>query len=334
MQKPIFEGKHPVQTNSFKLPTPAIQALSFNLGLWLDNGTPGGMVVAPPSYGKTFASRYFKEQTSPIPKVPVVRFRMPREMRLSIGQFAELLLSEFGHKDPRSGSTLDKTQRIAPYLASLAQESGEGSVFVMVDDAQEMDEEEFGRLANLYDHIQDLGARACFVLFAEPKLVGRRDSLSAAGKNQLVRRFMTSEHYLPAILNVDDLADYLSIFDEKTEFPDGSGWSYSRYYFPDQFARDWRLKQEADRLFQAFKNVYDQGMSQDGNAQVAWAFEITMQYLMGAVKYGLIANSRESSTFDGFSIALWEQAVRFSGFVSASRYRSPPQKLKSAQQGR
>lgn len=324
MDRPRHRGKHPLQTGFFTLPTPAIMALKDDLGYWMDAGTPGGCVVAPPGHGKTWGAQYFTAGRGPVPGIPVVYSLIPRDVRFSTGQFAEHLLASFGHQDPTSGSAIAKLSRIAPYLESLAKKGrgGASAIYIFVDDAQELEEEQLAWLANLYDTLLGRKVRACFVLFAEPRLLGRRDALISTNKNQIVRRLMTVEHFLPPILSDEDLEKYLALFDDGTEFPKKSGWSYSQYFLPDYFARGWRLAKEADRVFQAFSNVYE-----NAEAKLAWGFSIPIQYLIAAVKYVLISNANDTSAFGGFTIAMWEEGVRFSGYIKAGRYLAQPEKI-------
>jgi len=299
-------------------------ALKDELGYWMDAGTPGGCVLAPPAHGKSFGVKYFTEVKGPIPGIPVVYCPTPREFRFSMGQYSEHLLASFGHYEPSSGSAIAKFSRITPYLESLAKKGrgGADAIFILIDDAQELEEEQLAWLANLYDALLGRKVRACFVLFAEPRLIGRRESLISINKNQIVRRLMTVEHLLPPILTVKDLEKYLALFDDGTEFPKKSGWSYSRYFFPEYFDRGWRLAKEADRVLQAFQNVYE-----NAEAKLACGFSIPIQYLIAAVKYVLISNANDTSAFSGFTIAMWEQGVRFSGYINAGRYLALPEKL-------
>lgn len=319
--RPPLLGKHPVESNQFELQTPAIQELGIVLGNWMDCGTPGGVVTAPSRFGKSWAIRYFKNK--PIdPKVPIVSVKIHRDTNLSQKQFYALLLEKFGHADPTSGTVMEIFMRLATFCQMLALEGSKSSIYIFIDDAQELSEENFSWICNLYDELyEEKTVQPCFVLFSEPKILGRLDSLRARARTQVIARLMTINHELKGVITSKDFKKCLEGYDEASEYPKGSGLHFSQYYFPEAFQRGWRLAKEAELFYQAFKQVYNK-------ANLAWEFVIPMQYLVIAVKYALIAFKNSSAAFHGFSYEQLEKAVRFSGYINAGSFLSPPKRGK------
>lgn len=319
MQPPFdLIGKHPAETFDFEIQTLAIKELREILGYWLDRNTPGGIVYSLSRFGKSWSIRYFKDHKLPNAEVPIVSARIPRDTSLTKNQFAILLLECFGHADPHGDTAEMKMSRIAEFLEMKAEQSGENAVYIFIDDAHELDESHFAWLCNLYDVLfDDKHIQPCFVLFAEPILKGRKDSFRGRGKTQTIARLMTEEYEFPSITTAEEVQFVLSGYDVGTEFPKGSGWSYTRYFFTEAFERGWRLASQSELLYQTFKQSHEKG-------NVSWSFIIPMEHLIRALKYILIAYKTTDSAFTGFTFDQHLEAVDFSEYISATSYLARP----------
>lgn len=313
-------GKHPVETNQYEIMTPTIKILRGVLGNWLEGGIPGGMVVGYSRFGKSWAIRYFKNKKLPNSNVPICSVRIPRDTFLTMNQFFELLLQEFGHADPISGTAINKYNRLVNFLQMLAEESGEFSIYIFIDDAHCLAEEHFSWLCNLYDQLyDDRKVQPCFVLFAEPSIIGRRDTFRARNRTQVIARLMSAQYVFRGIETADELRNCLSGFDERSEYPEKSGCCFSEYFLPEPFALGWRLEREAEMLFFAFKQAHEE-------AKAPWPFVIPMKYLIGAVKYTLLTGKEFSEVIASIPYEHWKTAVAYSNYINAGAYLSPPLK--------
>lgn len=95
---------------------------------------------------------------------------------------------------------------------------------------------------------------------------------------QIIGIFMVHEYKYTGIKEVANLRYCLEGYDEGSEFPERSGWSYTRYFFPEQFDRGLRLADSADELLEVFIEL----QQEEGLRATT---EIPMQYLTLTIDY-------------------------------------------------
>ena len=86
-------------------------------------------------------------------------------------------------------------------------------------------------------------------LVGQPELVEKKNFLEESGRYEIIGRFMNEEFQFHGIRSKDEMAIILHTYDENTEFPNGTGCSYTEYFFPEAFNLDWRIENETDNLF-------------------------------------------------------------------------------------
>lgn len=103
-------------------------------------------------------------------------------------------------------------------------------------------------------------------------------------------------------------------YDEDSEYPLNSGWSFTRYFCPAVFSfSGWRLAHFTDDLWGAFLEVRDE-------QGIAGKVEIPMQYFWRTVEYALRHFGTLDETAPHFSIKIWKEVIEGSGYVDTKRY--------------
>jgi len=86
--------------------------------------------------------------------------------------------------------------------------------------------------------------------------------MQVAGKTQIVARLMVEELAFYGIRNAQDVATCLNGYDQ-TAYPEGSQWSFTRFYLPQAFDAGYRLVSDADTL-ERIRDDGPQGQSAGG----------------------------------------------------------------------
>ena len=120
------------------------------------------------------------------------------------------------------------------------------------------------------------------------------------------RRFhgLKSERQIKKCLKAYDIAEY----------PEDSGWSFTRYFFPAVFNSGFRLTSHAASLWEAFRLIKD-AHGLPGQR------EIPMQYFCRTVEFVLRRYGTHKEVLSEVSIEMWQEAIRASGYIDAEQYR-------------
>ena len=97
---------------------------------------------------------------------------------------------------------------------------------------------------------------------------------------------------------------------DQTAYPEGSQWSFTRYYLPQAFEAGYRLVSDAAVLWNAFEVAHHK-------ATLPGRLEIPMESFARAVE--VILKDSELRDAPGYcpDASLWAHAVRHSGYVQS-----------------
>ncbi|WP_169088556.1 hypothetical protein [Paenibacillus sp. PL91] len=152
------------------------------------------------------------------------------------------------------------------------------------------------------------------ILVGHEELVHQRSAFIQAKKAQIIGRFMVHEYNFKGIVDADDMAVCLSGYDNISEYPENSGWSFTRYFFPDGFDHHrCRLENCAKDLFNIFTNLRkDHGLTR--------ATEIPMQYLTLTVENALRHFGANGEDLHWLNNEQWKSSITSSGYIEAETY--------------
>lgn len=316
IRPPISKGSHPVENGSYLLATPAIADLCVLIKQWLDSGATGAMIDGSQRFGKSrgiiYAMADVKDEYSK--SFPVLYFNCRKYRTPSEGVFFEDFLYAMGHGIPKSGGISAKRNRVTEYLCQLAIDSGHRRILLFVDEAQNLHEDHYKWLVDIYNELDRRGVRMLVILVGQPELLHQRAAFQKAHKNQIVGRFMVHHFHFSGLCGPDDVRYCLQGYDE-TEYPEGSGWSFTRFFFPAAFDAHWRLTSTAEVLWESFQQIR-------AECKLPGTSELPMQYFTATVEYAL--RHFGSLDFDEeeriISRNQWKEAIKHSGYQDAGRY--------------
>jgi hypothetical protein len=302
-------GQHPVEQTRYVLATPAIDELLEAVAAWVDNRTPGGVIYGHPRMGKTRAIQYIMQA---LPQefglaLPMTVLRCREYLRPSEGVFFEDVLRALGHR-LLGGTAAAKRDRVTEYWYEQARASRQNRLILFVDDAQRLQPTHYEWLMDIYNDLEAIGVYLSVLLVGQPELAYQRSAFVETKKLQIVGRFMTLQHGFHGLRHAQDVRARLEGYDEHSEYPADSGWSFSRYFFPRAFETGWRLADSAEDLWEAFRQVRSESGLPGGH------FEVPMQYFCRTVEHFLRRYQTSDEDAPTLSIEVGRDAVCRSGY--------------------
>lgn len=308
-------GTHPIQTGRYTLFTPPVGRFCDDLKNWINNRAAGAIVAGRPRTGKTKSIRFAVDELRDElgATFPVLTFCCQDHQYPTEARFFESLLSDFGHSLSRSGTAGAKRARLTQFLIQQARTDDHRRLVLIGDEAQKLQEPQYKWLVDIYNELDRHEITTTVVLVGQPELIHQRDAFEKQKKMQIVGRFMVHLHQFAGLQNQKDFAYCLKGYDEGSEYPEGSGCSFTKYFFASGFEAGWRLAGESKILWEAFQQVR-------AEAKLPGKAEIPMQYFTRSVEFIL----REYGSVEGgkptISLNQWKEAIVQSGYRDAGRY--------------
>ncbi|MDQ0914662.1 ATP-binding protein [Paenibacillus sp. V4I5] len=314
--RPIVSiGHHPIETGQYVIPTKEILKANTVVKDWVTKRASGGIIFGRPRIGKSQALKYMMEviprelgDNLPILKTRCRKYKIPSE-----DTFFEHLLEDFDHGFPSTGKAIRKRARVSNFLIEKGEKSGLRRVIVFIDEAQRLVELQYDWLMDIYNDLNEAGISMTVILIGQKELLSIRTSMLQQKKAQIIGRFMTKEYEFSGVKKIEEIKTCLIGYDKFSEFPENSGWSFTRYFFPEAFDNGERLAQFADTIMNIFIDIRrEHGLSK--------TFEIPMQYLTLSIEIALKTAGSHGLAKDWLTIHDWREAILSSGYVESEIY--------------
>jgi hypothetical protein len=292
---------HPVVRRRYTLATPMVMSVMGAAVTWIKNGITGGIIEGNPRLGKTKLRRYLMNIIpNEIPRVLVFsliarRYAVPSE-RVFFGD----LLKAVGHRMHMEGTAPQRRDRLTESVVRLVKRSGQTRVVLIVDQAHNLQTIQYEWLIDFFDEINEAGVELFVLLVGQRELSAISDDLKRSGKTQIVGRFMVGRAEFFGITTHNELKECLACYDDKTAYPEGTAWSFTRYFFKEAFPTGWRLSSLSGILWKLF--------SENRAPYSSGRVEIPMQNFVMVVDRILIELKRSPS---GLPVVSEKQLAQF-----------------------
>lgn len=316
INRPVLPSySHPIETGKYLLGTREVEKMYLVIKQWLDNRAPGGIAYGRPRLGKTQAIQYLKNELlyDYDNKLCILNFNCQQHTRINENSFIEQLLQQFGHALPYSGRQVIKLERLVKFLHEKSESLEKSRIVIFMDDAQRLVALQYNVLMDIYNHLQGKGINMTVILVGQEELRHVRSAFINAKMSQIVGRFMVHEHQFYGIRSKEEMEICLQGYDQLSEYPIDSGWSYTRYYFPDAFEQGFRLIQCVDDIYLTIDNLRKE-------KGISGVLEIPMQYFTLTIEYVLKKYGVDGSNVVLPSISHWELAIKQSGYIENELY--------------
>jgi len=145
--------------------------------------------------------------------------------------------------------------RLTRQYATRARNAGGNHIVLIIDEAQNMHDPEYRTLCNLQNELDNLGYLLTVIAVGSHELTYQHDVFLETGDIHITGRFMVREARFRGISNQQELEFVLNGYDSLTEWPEGSGKSYTSYFLPQSFASGFRIAKYAEALWSVFINL-------------------------------------------------------------------------------
>lgn len=306
---PAHLAGHPVLRSKIRLPTPSIRSAYDVLANTAFQRAPGCCFYAHPRFGKTEGISVLADQLAQsFPAMPIFSVSAAWHPRFSELTFMGELLTACTHVMASVGKVEQRRARLRNFMWTQAQTRNSDLIMLFIDEAQNWHEPELTTLRDLSNELaMEHKVQLIAVLFGTPELTSLRTALVQSGRIDLIGRFMIHQYEFRGVLTPEDLATIMSFYDdpEVSEYPEGSGNSYSRLLMSQAYASGWRLQNEVETLWGQYKLAAQAGggLNQVG---MLWVAESIRCFFMASLEY-------DHPGFRGDADA-WKKAVAQSGF--------------------
>lgn len=308
--------RHPVTLREYRIPTPTLEAFYLLIVRSLRFKIHGSIVYGRSRFGKSsgidFLEQFLarKDKTLPLIKLACQRKKTPSE-----SAFLSNILSAASHAATSGGTPSALRIRLINRLREIAERYNSNRIVLFADDAQRLAQIEYEWLQEIHDTLARHRIALVSFLVGTPLLRGQKSLFQSQGEEQIVARFMVDELPFRGLLSAQDCATCLTAYDE-TEEPPQSGWPYTRFFLRKAFDSGLRLGEEGAPAWDAFGDAHRQ-------ARLPGDVEIPMDYFTRAVEYILTEYVGQDNDRFRLNRAIWDEAVKYSGFSHALELVSP-----------
>lgn len=308
--RPLDASLHPLVAGNYRIGTPAIQAFYELVERCLRYRITGALIYGPSRVGKTRAIEYLRlllAESSP--KITTYHAQAEHKPRHAEGSFFANLLEAVGYPHPDGGTNQKKRLCLVSKVREACAKNGSNTVILFCDEAQRYNENEYEWLRDVHDALDRLQIRLFTFLVGQQELLSVKTGFQCARQTQIVARLMVEELAFFGIRNVQDVATCLNGYD-RTEFPRGSGWSFTRFFLPHASGHGAQLLDEAQTVWTAFVEMHHRHGLPDN-------LQIPMESFTRAVEFVLTEGMVRDAPDYRLSADLWRQAVRNCGYIQS-----------------
>ncbi|SFD30351.1 AAA family ATPase [Massilia yuzhufengensis] len=309
---PSARAAHPVLERDYTVPTPMMKRAYDIVRDYVWARRTGVVFYASPRTGKTWCARAIREKLNEeFPSVYTLMVSVRSSLRYSDAHLPRLILEASAHA-LASGNKPAKLFINAVNDIRVNVKARGGTQFVMlIDELQLLNEGDLQQLVCLQNTLELNKVKMTAVSFAQPSIIHRRTALMESSDQQIIARLLTRPVLFEGCTSSKDLAVLLQAYDEHSEWPEGSGCSYTCFFFPLAFEHGFRLLHSKDRLWDALTRA-------SGNSGSA----VSMELLSLTIEHLLLALRREDGINFTISTDEIETAVFNCSFNSFSEVPS------------
>lgn len=255
-QRARYLEVHPIKEREYLLPTPMMRKAytAIRDQVW-SRGT-GLVFFAQPRSGKTRCAMAVRDMVrEEFPSAYVTLLSARRGNSNSSGHMYKLILKAEGHAMAARANEDLLFDNLVTDVRLQTKVNGGRQYVLFIDELQLLSDKDLEQLFCLHNALELHKIRMTTVSFAQPEIMHRRTALMASNDRQIIARFLAEMRHFDTCKGPEDLLSILRGYDENSEFPEGSGWSYTRFFLPLAYARGFRLGIYAMQIWDALQEV-------------------------------------------------------------------------------
>lgn len=248
--------EHPVVTREYSLFTPPIHEMVNCIANWLDDQVDGATIYGPSRFGKSNAVDHWLQRLLAerhggyIPMV--IWSHIDSGGQSSVGRFYAHLLDASKHELATAAkSPLDRQHMLIERWIWMAHQGGGRFLVLVIDEAQSMTQREWIWMVELHSLLEKNRVRLCVFSIASLQFYDEPMAMALSGGAHVAARFMLESRQFHGVRTVEELQYVLSGYDDDTEWPPGSGTSFTAGLAPVAWAEGFRMGNQAESFFYA-----------------------------------------------------------------------------------
>jgi len=251
---------HPIREREYIMPTPMMGRAYAVIRERVWARRTGAVFYAAPRTGKTRCAFATKDHLmGEFPKLHITLLSARRSVRpTETHMFRMILEAEHHALSSRANADVLFENTVAD-IAIKTKSKGGGQYVLLIDEMQNLNHSDLQQLVSLHNALELQKIKMTTISFAQPEILHRRTALLASNDRQIIARFLSEPMHYNGCSSVGDLRRILQTFDELSEFPEDSGWSYTRFFFPKAFEHGFRLQAWAETLWQSLSRAASAG---------------------------------------------------------------------------
>lgn len=269
---------HPIREREYVLPTPMLKSTYSIIRERVWTRRTGSVFYGSPRMGKTKCAHATKEALQEeFPKSFISLLSARRSTRASDAHMYRLIL-EAEHHALSGRANADMLFDNAVADIEVKTKSLGGAQFVLlVDEMQLLNPLDLQQLVCFHNALEMRKIKMTTISFAQPEIQHRRTALLASNDRQIIARFLSELLPFHGCTSSADLKSILKSYDMASEFPEGSGWSYTRFFAPIAFMHGFLLERYAVPIWSELIRAAGEGC---GGAVPMEHMCLTIEYLL------------------------------------------------------
>lgn len=308
---------HPLLQQQYAVFTPPIEELVSNIANWIDQQTTGAYIYGPSRYGKSTGVENFLRA--------MLFERFGREMPLLIwtrpsfgvgpteSRFWREILGAMGHLLSEVRKQADQyREQVISSLVSETVRTRIKYVVLVIDEAQSITDAELKWLLTLQNELVSRHSIRMSVFQIGSHQMGYVfSSLAMTDNRHLAARFYVADAPFHGLRSVDEVKYALQGYDEDSEWPDGSGFSYTAYFAADAYTGGFRLANSSAALWEAMVSLLPVTISK--------VRQFPMKYIALSAEQVLKDIARGADANDATSLDSWINRLKHLEFSKYMR---------------
>ncbi|MGP8434306.1 ATP-binding protein [Paraburkholderia fungorum] len=247
---------HPVARGHYTIPTPMLIEVHDEARERVGARRTGIVFAGETRAGKTTCARSIKDYLSEeFDTIYIVMASGRHSLRPKQGLMSRLILEGSGHilaARPDPEALLRNV--ILGVMTNVSNLGGDQFVLIL-DEVNLCNESDFSELLEIHNILCMKGITMTTISFGQPEILNLISSLQISNKKQIIARFFRKPMLFQCCNSEKILAGILKCLDEGTEWPEGSGWSYTYFFFPKAFTAGFRIYTYATAIWSALVNA-------------------------------------------------------------------------------
>ncbi|AXA94594.1 ATP-binding protein [Massilia sp. YMA4] len=262
MRETLLSG-HPVRGGDYTLPTPMMQRTYALVRELVWTRRTGTVFYASPRMGKTRCALAIRDLLrQEFPNVYVTLLSTRPSGRPATAHMLRLILEAERHALSKRPDTDQLFGNAIADIRVKAARIGARQYVLLIDEMQLLNDVDLQQLVCFHNQLELQDLRMTAISFAQPEILHRRTSLLASNARQIIGRFLSDTLQFDGCASEDDFGVLLRSYDEASEYPEGSGITYTQFFFPAAFKAGFRLENYRRSIWEALRAAAGGTLSQ------------------------------------------------------------------------